>query len=187
MQFALRYTLEGEEREVLFENPASTQADDEGFFEGAAFFLPPEPEAGTFALDVTFDVGGRSGMVGFPLDVEETLWMQRVETEAGRYFVSWVRPERPSVGENVFELAIHETSGTGYAPLAGATLDLYPYMDMGGGDGHSTPYEAPVHVGEGRCRGTVDFIMSGGWDLTVYVRRPGAAEDTVFFADYTVY
>ena len=185
--FAPRYTREGEAWEVPFEDPTSTQADDEGFFEGAAFFLPPESEAGQFALDVAFDAGGRSGAVTFPLDVRESLWMQRVETAAGRYFVSWVHPERPAVGENVFEVTLHRETEGGYAPLTSAALDLYPYMDMGGGDGHSTPYEATVHAGEGRYRGTVDFIMSGGWDMTVYVRREGAATDTVLFEDYTVY
>ncbi len=61
-------------------------------------------------------------------------------------------------------------------------LDLYPYMDMGAGEGHSTPFLAPTHVGDGHYRGEVNFIMSGGWDMTV--RMSGGEE--VIFKGFTV-
>ncbi len=182
------YALNGEARDVPFENPATNTANDEGFFEGAALFLPPEASAGAFSLTIDFDAAGAgAGQVVFPLEVEESLWMQRVETETGRYYVSWVDPSRPIVGQNPFEVDLHREVAGGYEPVDNATLDLYPYMNMGGGDGHSTPFDTPVHLQAGRYRGTVDFIMAGGWEMTVYVDRGGTSPDTVKFLDYTVY
>lgn len=186
VDFTPTYELDGAMRAVPFHNPATNQANADDFFEGGAFFLPPAPDAGTFTLDVRFDTDdGRTGTVVFPLTVEETLWMQRVDGPDGRYYVSWVHPERPEVGDNVFEVALHREPD--YTSISEVTLDLYPYMDMGGGDGHSTPYQAPVHKNGGAYSGTVNFIMSGGWDMTVFVQHPDGTEDTVLFEDYTVF
>lgn len=183
--FQPTYELAGVGRSVPFANPSSSQANEKDFFEGGAFFLPPEPGAGTFSVDVTFQAGSSTGTVSFPLAVEESLWMQRVQGGEGLYFVSWVRPERPVVGDNVFEIALHREPD--YAPIPNVNIDLYPYMDMGGGDGHSTPYQAPTHKNGGNYSGTVNFIMSGGWDMTVYVQHPDGSTNTALFADYTVY
>lgn len=182
------YTVDGEAVNVHFENPATTTANEEGFFEGSAFFLPASPAAGTFSLQISFEISTtQKGQVTFPLDVEESIWMQRLETANGRYFVSWVHPARPTVGKNVFEVAIHEAIAGGYAPLNNARLDLYPYMDMGGGDGHSTPFEAPQYVQEGLYRGAVDFIMAGGWEMTVYINMENNNRESVRFVGYRVY
>ncbi len=182
------YTLNGEDWEVPVENPTSSTANEDGFFEGAALFLPPQASAGAFLLTIAFDVAGAgTGQVVFPLEVEESIWMQRVVTETGRYYVSWIDPARPIVGQNAFEVDLHRETVGGYEPVDDVTLDLYPYMNMGGGDGHSTPYDAPVHLTKGRYRGAVDFIMAGGWEMTVYVDRGNASPDTVKFIDYTVY
>ena len=64
--------------------------------------------------------------------------------------------------------------------------DLYPYMDMGGGDGHSTPYD-DFTAEDGRYRWMVDFIMSGGWEMTVTLTPPGESQQTFRFVGYTVY
>lgn len=181
-------TIEGSSWDVPLENPASTRPNDDGFFEGMALFLPPAAGAGTFSLTVDFDAAGAgTGQAAFDLEVEESLWMQRVEDARGRYYVSWVDPARPEVGKNPFEVDLHREIDGGYVPVDDVSIDLYPYMDMGGGEGHSTPYEPPVHLEAGRYRGSVDFIMAGGWEMTVYVNRAGADADTVRFVDYTVY
>ena len=182
------YTIGGEVLSVPYENPISNTANEEGFFEGAALFLPPEESTGTFSLTVSFELtDGRTGSVLFVLTVEESIWMQRVDTPDGRYYVSWVHPARPEVGKNVFEVDLHREIDGGYAPLNNAEIDLYPYMDMGGGDGHSTPFEQPVFIQEGRYRGSVDFIMAGGWEMTVYIDREDATTESARFIDYRVY
>lgn len=186
VSFAATYLIDDNIRETPVQNPATHQANADDFFEGGAFFLPAEPELGTFSIAVSFETNdGQSGTVGFPLEVKESLWMQRVPASDGLYFVSWVNPVRPLVGENVFEVALHREED--YHTITDATLDLYPYMDMGGGEGHSTPYEAPAHKKGGQYAGTVNFIMAGGWDMTVYIHRPNRAEESVLFSGYSVY
>lgn len=188
VQLRPHYTLGPRSLSVPVEQPVSDRAQEEGFFEGAVMLLPPEPGAGRFALEIAFErTSGQTGAVTFPLEVEESRWMQRIETPGGRLFAAWVYPARPVVGDNVLEVALYREAGDGYAPVTDAAMDCYPYMDMGGGDGHSTPYEAPVHTGAGRYRGRVNFIMAGGWDLALYVRRPAAPPDTVRFDGFRVY
>ena len=58
---------------------------------------------------------------------------------------------------------------------------------MGADQGHSTPYEAPVHTSNGRYKGSVNFIMSGGWDMTVFIQHTDMARDTVKFNGFIVY
>ena len=163
---------------------AATEVD--GRFEGIPFFLQPVGEDGYWMLYVEYEAGGQQGILPFPVDVVPDLWVQHVD-EAGDYFVSWVQPVRPSTGNATFELTLNRLTDAGFAPIEGAVLDLYPYMDMGAGEGHSTPYEAPVHIRDGAYRGMVNFIMSGGWDMTVYVQRPGVPADTVVFKGFTVH
>ena len=164
----------------------ATTTEVEGRFEGVPFFLQPAGENGHWMLHIEYEAGGRQGTLMFPIGVTPDLWVQHVE-EAEDYYVSWVQPVRPATGNAVFEVALHCLTDEGFVPIEGAVLDLYPYMDMGAGEGHSTPYEAPAHVRDGAYRGTVNFIMSGGWDMTVYVRRPGAPADTVIFKGFTVH
>lgn len=161
-------------------------ADEEGRFEGAPFFLQPVGEAGHWELHVEYEAGGQEGALVFPVEVAPDVWVQHVEG-AEAYYVSWLRPVRPATGNDIFEVALHRLTDQGFAPIKDAALDLYPYMDMGAGEGHSTPYEPPRHLGGGAYRGSVNFIMSGGWDLTVYVRRPGLPADTVVFRGFTVH
>ncbi len=174
--------------QVPVENPASTTANAEGLFEGSAFFLSDTPDTGTWTIGVNLETAnGKQAEATFTPVVKESLWMQRFEADGAQYFVSWVSPGRPVTGENPFEVALHRQEANTLTSVPNAVVDLYPYMDMGGGDGHSTPYEPPVHTGDGRYTGTVNFVMSGGWDMTVYINRPGHPIDTVLFEGYTVY
>ncbi len=164
---------------------ATVATDVEGRFEGQPFFLQPVDEEGSWTVAIDYDVLGRQGKLAFPVDVEPELWVQHVEGQEA-YYVSWLSPASPATGRDELELALHCLTDEGFASIEDAAIELYPYMDMGSGDGHSTPYEAPQHVGDGLYRGTVNFIMSGGWDMTVFVQRPGAEADTVIFRGFTV-
>ena len=73
------------------------------------------------------------------------------------------------------------------AAVDGATVELYPYMDMGGGDGHSTPHSGPEALDGGRYGWDVNFIMSGGWEMTVTLSPPGEVDRVATFIGYTVY
>ena len=99
--------------------------------------------------------------------------------------VTWEEPEAPVAGRNTVRLRVFDRATR--APIDAATLNVYPYMDMGGGEGHSTPFRTPVALGGGRFDVEIDFVMSGRWDLTVYVNPgSGPAETTVLRGYYVV-
>lgn len=155
-------------------------------FEASPFFLEPSGHEGAWELHVDYDISGNVGTVVFNVDVREDIWVQHVEGSED-YYVSWVLPVRPTIGTDVIRFALHRLSDQGFIPVENAVIDLYPYMDMGAGEGHSTPFEAPEYSGEGMYTGQVNFIMSGGWDMTAFVQRPAAEQDTVIFKGFTVH
>ncbi|OZC03548.1 hypothetical protein [Rubricoccus marinus] len=165
------------------ENPA-TAADADGFFRGAAFLLTPDTTARDFTIRASVEtLDGASGEVTFAVEARNDLWMQK----DGDLLVSWIDPLRPVVGNNLFTVAALRWTGSAFVPADGLGADLYPYMDMGGGDGHSTPHSAPEALGDGRYSWDVDFIMSGGWEMTVTLTPPGESDATARFVGYTVY
>ena len=131
--------------------------DTPGRFVSTPLFVQPHDEKGVWQLLITYAVGGESGEAVLPVQIKSSLWVQYT----GEYYVSWILPVRPKTGLDEIELGLHRLTDEGFMPLENATLDLYPWMDMGAGQGHSTPYDAPIHIRDGRYRGSVNFIMSG--------------------------
>ena len=169
-----------------FANKQAAFDDEFSRFTATPFFLQPAEEAGAWELHVDYAISGAAGTLVFTIDVAEDIWVQHVE-DPDAYYVSWVLPVRPTTGNDVIQFALHRLTTAGFVPVEDAILDLYPYMDMGAGEGHSTPFEAPVHEGNGIYTGQINFIMSGGWDMTAYVQRSPARQDTVVFKGFTVY
>ena len=164
------------------EGSASSTNDDDQF-EILIHLLEPIGEDGSWNLDVGFSIGGSSGTKRIPVQVVEDIWVQVVDSA---YYVSWVQPQRPETGEAPYDLAIHRLGSDSWLPVSSASLNLYPYMDMGAGEGHSTPFEAPVYTADGVYRGMVNYIMAGGWDMTVFIDLDGKS-DSVLFSGFTVY
>lgn len=168
------------------ELPASTEADGEGYFRAAAFLLPERAET-PVRLRVAVEAGARPPVEAL---FEGTLrpdpfWVRRGGDVP--YHGVWVRPRKPVVGDNRFEAMLWRETADGFAPLTGVGVELFPWMDMGGGDGHSTPFTPAREVEPGRWASRISFNMSGGWELSLYVRRPGLPTDTVRFAPFTVF
>ncbi|MGB1048783.1 MAG: FixH family protein [Rhodothermales bacterium] len=150
---------------------------------GVVYAVPPMEDDGTWYLEI--DGSTTEGPISLrtPVAVSEDIWVR--EGDSSDLIVAWVAPTTPMTGNDAFEVAIYRNENGAFVPVTDASLDLYPYMDMGGGEGHSTPYSAPVHTGNGHYRGDVNFIMSGGWDMTVIVTKDGQTENIVF-AGFTV-
>lgn len=158
--------------------------DADAVYRGAAFLLAPDTTARQFTLTATVASSGTTAEVAFPVEARKDLWMQAA---GGDVLVSWIDPLRPVVGENRYVVAAHRWTGTAFAAVDGATVELYPYMDMGGGDGHSTPHSGPEALDGGRYGWDVNFIMSGGWEMTVTLSPPGEVDRVATFIGYTVY
>lgn len=127
---------------------------------------------------------GRAAMLSFPLAPDRR---RAARAGDGPLWALWHAPDRPVVGENVVAIGLYEDRGEVVAPAPGRRTEWYPYMDMGGGDGHSTPFTTPSETAPGLWRSRVDFIMSGGWDLTVRAGEPGGPLRPAVFAGFTVY
>ncbi len=163
--------------------PVESPVLEDGVFRGGAFLLALEAEPQGFTIMATVEADGRRAEVDFPVEARADVWMQAT----GDLIVSWVDPLRPTVGVNPYSVAVHRWTGTAFVPADDLEADLYPYMDMGGGDGHSTPFARFREPSPGLYAWDVDFIMSGGWDMTVRLTPPGATEQSVMFEGYTVY
>lgn len=157
--------------------------DTPGRFEGRSLFVAPRNEEGHWQLQITYETGGESGEAILPVDIQSSIWIQY----ANGYYVSWVQPVRPVTGLDVIEFALHRLENEVFLSLENAEIELFPWMDMGAEQGHSTPYEAPKHVHHGRYRGRINFIMTGKWEMTVFIQQQGTAPDTVHFNGFTVY
>jgi hypothetical protein len=170
------------------EGPETTTADAEGYFSAAAFLFP-EAAGRPARLRVGVEADGHAAASAtFEVAVAaDPLGVRVVAADGAVYHAAWVQPQRAVVGENAFEARLFQEAPGGFAPLGGAEVQLYPYMDMGGGEGHSTPFEPPFETEAGRWRSRINFIMAGGWELSLYVRRAGLARDTVRFAPFVVH
>ncbi|MBO6575688.1 MAG: FixH family protein [Rhodothermales bacterium] len=171
------FLVEGDRIPVPFD-PVTLRSGDEP---AVLYLLEPVELDGRWVLDVVWQSAGSSGTRTVDVTVRPGLWVGTVPG-TGEY-LTWVRPTEPRTGQDVLELALHRFIEGRFQPVEGVPFDLYPYMDMGGGEGHSTPYAPPGSVGNGRYRGEINFIMSGGWDLTVYV---GANRTAVLFEGFEV-
>jgi len=150
---------------------------------GVMYAVRPPNEDGQWFLEVEGATDAGPISVRTPVEVDEDIWVQ--PDEAQGLLIVWVVPTTPKTGNDSFEVALYRYMSGRFEAVTDASLDLYPYMDMGGGEGHSTPYSPPVHIGNGHYRGDVNFIMSGGWDMTVIVTLDGTRRD-ITFAGFTV-
>ena len=152
--------------------------------EVVVFVTPPSETNGSWQLELSYATNQGQFSILQPVTIEEDIWVQHVENTS--LFVSWIAPLSPQAGTERLEFAVHRFDGHAFIPVPDAILDLYPYMDMGAGDGHSAPYEAPTYQGQGRYVGSVNFIMSGGWDLTVRLGSNPTSSQSVVFKGFTV-
>jgi hypothetical protein len=72
-----------------------------------------------------------------------------------------------------------------FPPVSDAEFLVYPYMDMGGGSGHSTDFTNPVATGNGMYEGDINYSMSGVWTTSVELTVNGEILPEVVF-EYSV-
>lgn len=85
------------------------------------------------------------------------------------YILSYVAPKVPVTGGDHYEVVLHSMKDMMHFPaVQGATVKVDPFMDMGGGEGHGpTSFdEIAAEEGNGRYSGSINYNMSGQWQLT---------------------
>lgn len=159
--------------------PAAVPYRTEDGWQADVFFLQPPGLEGEWSVEV------RGADAALSVTVGVSLWVQQVP-EVG-WSVAWMAPTAPRTGGDDLVLSVFAFDGTAFTAVSGLDLSLYPYMDMGGGEGHSTPFTDPAPVGDGRYAGRINFIMSGGWELTVTIASEAAPDRVVAFKGFLVH
>ncbi|TNE73755.1 hypothetical protein EP331_03670 [bacterium] len=150
------------------ETPFSSQ-DADGKFEGYMVFIMPSGDMGSWAITATaYLSNGESFTAAVDISVANSWKLQSFTYNEVKYFVSWASPDEPFVGKNTVQLMLHKKATMMSFPSTDdLSLSIYPYMDMGSGEGHSAPYEQVERMGTGHYKGSISYSMSGDWQITV--------------------
>lgn len=107
----------------------------------------------TVTVPVTVNTPEYTKLVSFTSDVDEV-----------SYYVALIDPMDPEVGSNDLEIAVYQKeSMMSWPAVDGLTFDMEPWMlSMD----HSSPNNvAPVATENGHYAGTVNFTMTGDWQI----------------------
>lgn len=144
-----------------------------GSFQFNTVFLMPSGEMGSWTLN--FNVNGND--ISVPVSVEQpefarlTSFVSQMD-ETTKYFVAYIQPDAPQVGQNDLEIAIFKKQSMMEWPAVdGLTLELEPWMVS---MDHGSPNnEAPASIGGGHYKGKVNFTMTGDWQIRLKVMEDG--------------
>jgi YtkA-like len=163
------------------ENPASEEAVNHLFPCSVVFIMASTGGTWTLQIKVHNHAVDKEGVITIPVTVIEPV-KSKIKSftalhDGGKYFVSLVEPSSPKVGINDFEIAIYKkTSMMNFPADSSLTVSFIPEMPT---MGHSSPNNInPVHIGNGRYKGKVNFTMTGLWRLNVDFLSGTAIADT---------
>ncbi|MCP4460380.1 MAG: FixH family protein [Cytophagales bacterium] len=151
-----------------------------GSFEFNSVFVMPSGEMGSWTL--TFDVDGMA--VKMPITVVQPEFSKLKsfvsEMNDASYFVAFIEPSAPEVGQNDIELAIYKKeSMMSWPAVENLSLEIEPWMVS---MDHGSPNnEAPVHVDNGHYTGKVNFTMTGDWQIRITVMEGRSKHGEPYF------
>lgn len=129
--------------------------EDEHYYTNSATFIMPSGDMGSWEIAFEIETQQGTAITGtMPVEIASSWKLTSVkDSEDNIYFISWVEPETPVTGNNTlqFMLFTRETM-MNFPAVSDASIEIYPYMDMGGGSGHSTEFTNPVAKGDGFIR-----------------------------------
>lgn len=152
-------------------------------FEAYTVFIMPSGEMGSWSIAVkAYLSNGEQVEAEVPVSVANSWRLQSATLNNNKYFVSWVSPAEPFVGKNTVKLMLHKKATMMSFPSTDDfSLSMYPFMDMGAGEGHSAPFEQLSAKGKGVFEGSISYSMSGDWQITVSIgTEPSTTVDVVF-------
>lgn len=169
------------------ENPISTTPED-GLFEGAAIFIMPSGDMGSWKLGVHVHnhMNQQEEMTDLDIDVmtpaDARVFSFVSPVDSKKIFITMIEPNDPEVGMNDFVVAAHfKESMTSFPAIEDLRIEFEPTMPT---MGHGSPNnENPVHMMNGHYEGVVNFTMSGYWllDMTIRDNMDAVLDDTHSF------
>ena len=162
--------------------------EDTRYFSNLAVFIMAGGQMGSWTINFDITLANNETISGtLPVEVESSWRLTSVRDENDNiYFITWLEPEKPVSGNNDLRFMVHtRESMMNFPPVTDAGLDIYPYMDMGGGSGHSTDFNAPEASGSGYYDGSINYSMSGTWTTSVTLTVEGETLPDVMF-EYSV-
>ncbi len=97
-----------------------------------------------------------------------------------RYFVTYIQPQTPQIGQNDLEIAVFKRQSMMEWPaVTNLEFELEPWMVS---MDHGSPNNvAPIHTGNGHYAGTVNFTMTGDWQVRLTMKENGEVCGTPYF------
>jgi hypothetical protein len=146
--------------------------ENDSYFHNMAAFIMPSGEMGSW--DISFEIETQTGEMingNMPVEIASSWKLTSVrDTDDNIYFISWMSPQKPVSGNNDLKFMVHtRETMMSFPAVSDAELIIYPYMDMGGGSGHSTEFTVPEAMGDGIYEGDINYSMSGTWTTSVQI------------------
>lgn len=143
-------------------------------FAGASVFIMPTTDSGNWAFEINYENATDEGsltinnLVIVGKDDPELLRFVSESNSEKAYFVALINPITPDVGINDFELGIYvRESMMSFPSQEDLTIEIEPTMPS---MGHGSPDNVdPVSMGNGRYKGSVNFTMTGMWQVDLVI------------------
>lgn len=168
---------------------AETHPENDNYYIQKVIFSMASMEDHGWTMDFDITTADNANLVGsVELEVRPSWRHTSVTDENGNsYLITWDLPSTPLVGNNLLSILVHKSEGMmDFPPYENAEIEIYPFMDMGGGEGHSTNFNNPIDEGDGFYIGDINYSMSGTWttDVTLTTKEGETLPSVVF--EYSV-
>ena len=156
----------------------------DGFYSFNTVFVMPSGEMGSWSID--FTINGTE--ISIPVEVSAPELSRLVSftssmDEQTKYFVAFIGPKDPTVGKNELEIAVYEKqSMMDWPAVTELEFEVEPWMVS---MDHGSPNNvAPVHSENGHYIGTVNFTMTGDWQIRLTMMENGGVCGNPYFDLY---
>lgn len=170
-----------------FDQPEAAPEDDR-YFKNIAVFIMSSSSMGSWSVGFEITLPNDEVLIGdMPVEINSSWRLTSVQNEDGKpYYISWMHPRTPITGANDLHFLVHTRESIMNFPVAeNVEMEIYPYMDMGGGSGHSTDFTPPEATGNGHFEGDINYSMSGTWTTSVTLTVDGETLPEAIF-EYSV-
>ncbi len=147
-------------------------------------FVMPSSEMGSWHLDFTIN----KTELSVPINVNQPelsrlVSFNSIMDENTKYFVAYIDPQKPDVGQNDLEIAVFKKQTLmDWPAVTSLSFEVEPWMtSMDHGSPNNT---APVHTSKGHYKGTVNFTMTGDWQLRLTMKEHDQVCGTPYFDLY---